>query len=36
MAATVLVVDDERKIRQLVGGYLRRDGYEVLAAATGE
>ncbi len=34
-AGTVLVVDDERKIRDLVGTYLERDGYRVLQASTG-
>jgi two-component system, OmpR family, response regulator RegX3 len=33
---TVLVVDDERKIRDTVTLYLERDGYDVLQAATGE
>jgi two-component system, OmpR family, response regulator RegX3 len=32
---TVLVVDDERKIRQLVRPYLEQAGYAVLLAATG-
>lgn len=36
VAATVLVVDDERKIRELVGDYLRREGYRVFDAASGE
>ncbi len=31
----VLVVDDERKIRELVGSYLERQGYAVTLAATG-
>ncbi len=31
----VLVVDDERKIRELVGSYLERQGYLVTLAATG-
>jgi DNA-binding response OmpR family regulator len=31
-SATVLVVDDERKIRDLVRSYLERDGYSVLLA----
>jgi DNA-binding response OmpR family regulator len=31
----VLVVDDERKIRDLVGSYLEREGYAVTLAATG-
>ncbi|HEV1996836.1 MAG TPA: response regulator transcription factor [Candidatus Dormibacteraeota bacterium] len=34
--AKVLVVDDERKIRETVTLYLERDGYEVLQAASGE
>jgi len=33
---TVLVVDDERKIRDTVTLYLERDGYDVLQAASGE
>ncbi len=32
---TVLVVDDEAKIRELVGAYLQRDGHSVLLAHTG-
>jgi len=34
--ATVLVVDDERKIRDLVRAYLERDGYSVLVADSGQ
>lgn len=34
--ATVLVVDDEKKIRELVRSYLENEGYAVLIAATGE
>ena len=34
--ATVLVVDDERKIRSLVRPYLEQAGYAVLEAETGE
>jgi DNA-binding response OmpR family regulator len=34
--ATVLVVDDERKIRDLVRSYLELEGYSVLVADTGE
>ena len=34
MRRMVLVVDDEPKIRALVRGYLERDGYGVLEAAT--
>lgn len=33
---TVLVVDDEEKIRQLAGAYLKADGCTVLEAADGE
>jgi DNA-binding response OmpR family regulator len=32
----ILVVDDEPNIREVVGQYLRRDGYEVVVAADGE
>ncbi len=32
----MLVVDDEQSIRELVGGYLRRDGFEVVEAGSGE
>lgn len=35
-AAKILVVDDEPAIREVVGLYLRRDGYTVIAAADGE
>jgi two-component system, NtrC family, response regulator PilR len=35
MAARVLVVDDERSMRELLTIVLRRDGYEVIAAADG-
>ena len=34
--ATILVVDDERKIRDLVGSYLEAEGYSVLTAETGQ
>ncbi len=34
--ATILVVDDERKIRDLVRSYLEREGYVVLVADSGE
>jgi two-component system, NtrC family, response regulator PilR len=34
-AARVLVVDDERSMRELLSIVLRRDGYEVVAAADG-
>ncbi len=36
MSATVLVVDDEPKLRHLVRDYLERDGYTVLEAGTGQ
>jgi DNA-binding response OmpR family regulator len=32
----VLVVDDERKIREVVGSYLRRQGYQVVVSGDGE
>ena len=35
-SATILIVDDERKIRDLVRSYLEREGYSVLVADTGE
>ena len=35
-AARVLVVDDERSMRELLSIVLRRDGYEVLLAADGK
>ena len=34
--ATILVVDDEPNIREVVGLYLRRDGHTVVLAADGE
>jgi DNA-binding response OmpR family regulator len=34
-AATVLVVEDERKLRDLVGSYLGRAGFTVLSAGSG-
>ncbi len=36
MSARILVVDDEKLIRWSVSGRLQRDGYEVLAAESGE
>ena len=36
VARTVLVVDDEAKLRRLIRDYLERDGYTVLEAADGE
>jgi DNA-binding response OmpR family regulator len=35
VASVILVVEDERKIRDLVRGYLERDGYEVLTTDSG-
>jgi DNA-binding response OmpR family regulator len=35
VAAVILVVEDERKIRDLVRSYLERDGHEVLTTASG-
>ena len=32
---TVLVVDDEEDIRDLLGDYLGESGYEILSAASG-
>ena len=34
-SSTILVVDDERKIRDLVRSYLELEGYSVLVADTG-
>ncbi|HOG08479.1 MAG TPA: response regulator, partial [Syntrophales bacterium] len=36
MRKTILIVDDEESIRQSLGGVLNDEGYEVLAAASGE
>jgi DNA-binding response OmpR family regulator len=33
--ATILVVEDERKIRELVRSYLERDGHQVISTASG-
>src|SRR5215475_315388 len=35
MGATVLLVEDDRQNRELIGRVLRRDGYEVLEASDG-
>jgi DNA-binding response OmpR family regulator len=35
VASVILVVEDERKIRDLVRGYLERDGHEVLTTGSG-
>src|SRR5262245_22790273 len=34
-AITILVVDDEQRLRELVRGYLEREGFAVLTAADG-
>ena len=36
MTAKVLVVDDEREIRDLLSAFLTEDGYEVIAASNGK
>lgn len=36
MKGKILVVDDEPNIREVVGQYLRRDGYDTIMAADGE
>ncbi|MCE1179239.1 MAG: response regulator transcription factor [Micrococcales bacterium] len=36
MGRTVLVVDDEPQIREILDAYLRRDGFEPVQAASGE
>jgi len=36
MAEKILVVDDEKEIRELLCIYLNEDGYEVIAASNGE
>lgn len=33
---SILVVDDERKLRELIRAYLERDGYTVVEASTGQ
>lgn len=35
MGATVLVVEDERKLRELVRSYLERAGFAVLSTGSG-
>ncbi len=35
MTATILVIEDERKLRELLRGYLEREGLQVLTAGTG-
>jgi DNA-binding response OmpR family regulator len=36
MSQRILVVDDEAQIRELLGIYLKKQGYEVISAATAE
>ena len=36
MAEKIMVVDDEKEIRELLSIYLTEDGYDVIAAASGE
>lgn len=36
MAKKILVVDDERKIREVIRAYLEKEGYEVIEAVNGE
>ena len=36
MKAKVLVVDDEKDIRELINFYLNKEGFEVLEASNGE
>jgi DNA-binding response OmpR family regulator len=36
MAKKILVVDDEMQLRDLLGEFLEREGYEVLLASAGE
>ena len=35
VAATVLVVEDERKLRELIRSYLERAGFTVLSTGSG-
>ena len=36
MAKKILVVDDEMQLRDLLGEFLEREGYEVFLASAGE
>ena len=36
MAEKILVVDDEKEIRDLLSIYLKEDGYQVIAASNGQ
>ena len=35
MERTILVVDDEERMRKLIGDFLRREGYQILEAGDG-
>lgn len=35
MKETILIVDDEERMRKLIGAYLRKEGYEILEAENG-
>ncbi|GLC31586.1 response regulator transcription factor [Clostridium omnivorum] len=35
MNETILIVDDEERIRKLIGAYLKKEGYEILEAENG-
>lgn len=35
MNETILIVDDEERIRRLIGAYLKKEGYEILEAENG-
>jgi len=35
MQKTIVVIDDENSVREVVGGYLRREGYDVRVARSG-
>lgn len=36
MKEKILIVDDEERMRKLIGAYLKRDGYETIEAENGE
>ncbi len=36
MGDKILVVDDEQQIRELLGSFLKKEGYEVILASSGE
>ncbi len=35
MERTILVVDDEERMRKLFGAFLRREGYQIVEAGDG-